>query len=153
MSDFEDTVTAYGAEAVETFNRAYAEVQAGLPTPLPQVPPPLPPEEQKKLAAAQQKLDKAQAQMAMAIKQLVYASQTLSDEDRRVGFKAVVRLMSTTADTAEAVCTRLRTEIAALGDPVAASQTQRINLLINSLQALANLAPISVWQQPPQTTS
>lgn len=153
MSDFEDAVGNYLGEAVDAFDAAYTEYQAGLPSPIPPLPAPLPEAEQKKLDAAKAKLSAAQARMSVAIKQLVFASQTLSDEDRRVGFKAVVKLMSATADTAQVVCTRLQSEFGPgqLQPSTDTEQPQRVAMLVSALQALANLSPIAVWQEDPET--
>jgi hypothetical protein len=153
MTDFETTVGIYRGDAVSSFNDAHHEVELGLPSPPPNLSPPLEPAEQKKLDAAKAKLSAAEAKVSASVKQLDYTEQLLSTQVGRDGYKAVVKLMNATADTAAVVCTEISGLVGTIATPPTADQQALIDTLTRVLDSLARLSPMAVWEDrsPPSS--
>lgn len=126
---FNQAISEYSATASDEFDRAQQDIQNNTPP---------------GNDAQQKALKTAQGQMAAAFSQLGQAAKMASEQKGREGYAALVDLMTTTATTADAVCTQIRT-IAAGTTP----NTQLLTALAAVLASLAQLSPAAVWQKPP----
>jgi hypothetical protein len=120
----------YRATAAKLFNDAH-RIIAG---------PPEPTEEVKK---------QKQGELAAAFSQLSTAETMSSAQTGRDGYAQVVKLMTTTATAADAICVKL-TALTSSVDPTMTQlqeQLQAIGALSNALQALAQISPAAVWQK------
>lgn len=150
MSDITDNLDDYSNDAKNQFLSARSTVNAPFPpNPLPDPPAPPSDADKPKLDYARGKVQEANGKLNNAIKQMVFASQTISDEERRIGFSSVMQLMQATATTADAVCTKLQSEVGNLSTTVDIDQEWRISRLVSILQGLAAISPADVWKTAP----
>lgn len=144
LQNFNDAIQQYSDDAAALFQRARATVQATHPPAL------VANETAAQKAArdaAEHTLKQAQGQLAAAFSQLSQAAAMESEQQGRDGYTAVVDLMTATANTAALVCGRLDT--LAVLDPPSTAQYTNIEMLVNVLEALARVSPMSVWQKAP----
>lgn len=105
-------------------------------------------------AAAQRALALAQGQMTSALQQMAQLQSMISDERGRDGYDAAVTVMQDAGVAAASACTCIKTIVDAMNADLGnATQQQARNQALGALaeivNALAKLAPTSLWQKAP----
>jgi hypothetical protein len=139
--NLDDAIDDYSTDASTAFTMARSTILNA---------PASPNEEQAKA------LEAAQGELAGAFARLNTAARLHDEQVNRAGLAAAVKLMEATAETTEAICTKLLR--LAQADPLTNNapsddDLDLINALTTALQALAQLSPAEIWTRDRQSQS